>query len=86
MSTPTEERPVLLVTQKLSVVSGYRDVSLSRKSIHPFENKNTDRSSVAAGNIAVTKAFATHPKVLIAALNGPVIGLSAALIAHCDLI
>lgn len=42
--------------------------------------------TVAAGNIDATKAFITHPKILIAALNGPVIGLSAALVAHCDLI
>ncbi|KAF8457241.1 ClpP/crotonase-like domain-containing protein [Terfezia claveryi] len=37
-------------------------------------------------NIDVTKSFLTHPKLLIAALNGPAIGLSAALIAHCDFI
>lgn len=36
--------------------------------------------------IDVTEAFYTHPKILVAALNGPAIGLSAALVAHCDFI
>jgi peroxisomal 3,2-trans-enoyl-CoA isomerase len=40
----------------------------------------------AARNLGLTDTFWTHPKVLIAALNGPVIGLSAALVALCDLI
>lgn len=37
-------------------------------------------------NLNITHAFYTHPKILIAALNGPAIGLSAALIAHSDFI
>jgi len=37
-------------------------------------------------NIELTNAVYTHPKILITALNGPVIGLSAALIAHSDFI
>lgn len=34
----------------------------------------------------ITRAFYSHPKILIAALNGPAIGLSAALIAFADFI
>ncbi|KAG6032517.1 hypothetical protein E4U41_007220, partial [Claviceps citrina] len=34
----------------------------------------------------VTRAFAHHPKVLVAALNGPVVGLSAALVGWADFI
>lgn len=34
----------------------------------------------------VTEAFYSHPKLLIVALNGPVVGLTAALVAHADLI
>jgi len=41
---------------------------------------------VAANNLYVTRAFYKHPKILVTALNGPVIGLSAALIAHSDFI
>ncbi len=40
----------------------------------------------AANNLYVTRAFYTHPKILVTALNGPAIGLSAALIAHSDFI
>lgn len=37
-------------------------------------------------NLNITHAFYTHPKILITALNGPAIGLSAALIALSDFI
>ncbi|KAK5050544.1 hypothetical protein LTR84_003825 [Exophiala bonariae] len=36
--------------------------------------------------IEVTEAFYAHPKLLVAALNGPCVGLSAALVAHSDFI
>jgi peroxisomal 3,2-trans-enoyl-CoA isomerase len=39
-----------------------------------------------ANNLNITHAFYTHPKILITALNGPAIGLSAAIIAHSDFI
>jgi len=39
-----------------------------------------------SNNLNVTHAFYTHPKILITALNGPAIGLSAALIAFSDFI
>lgn len=34
----------------------------------------------------VTRQFYNHPKILVVALNGPAVGLSAALIAHADFI
>lgn len=37
-------------------------------------------------NIEITKAFYEHPKILVGALNGPAVGLSAALVAACDFI
>ncbi|KAH7017933.1 ClpP/crotonase-like domain-containing protein, partial [Macrophomina phaseolina] len=40
----------------------------------------------AAGNADVTKAFYEHPKVLVCALNGPAVGLTAALAAHADFV
>ncbi|TGZ80987.1 ClpP/crotonase [Ascodesmis nigricans] len=40
----------------------------------------------AANNIDVARAFYQHPKILIVALNGPAVGLSAALIAFADFI
>ncbi|KAK4167599.1 d3,d2-enoyl-CoA isomerase [Cladorrhinum sp. PSN259] len=42
--------------------------------------------SFVANNLNATHAFYTHPKILITALNGPVIGLSAALVSFSDFI
>jgi peroxisomal 3,2-trans-enoyl-CoA isomerase len=39
-----------------------------------------------SGNFNTTQAFYTHPKILVIALNGPVIGLSAALTGFADFI
>lgn len=41
---------------------------------------------MASQNLDITNAFYTHPKILITALNGPAIGLSAALISFSDFI
>lgn len=37
-------------------------------------------------NLNLTQAFYSHPKVLVVGLNGPVVGLSAAMVAHADFI
>lgn len=42
--------------------------------------------SFVANNLNATHAFYTHPKILVVALNGPVIGLSAALVSFADFI
>lgn len=42
--------------------------------------------SFVVNNMEITHAFYTHPKILITALNGPAVGLSAALIAYSDFI
>lgn len=47
--------------------------------------RETLRTFVAQ-NLDITNAFYTHPKILITALNGPAIGLSAALISFSDFI
>jgi len=39
-----------------------------------------------SNNLNITHAFYTHPKILVSALNGPAIGLSAAIIAFSDFI
>ena len=39
-----------------------------------------------AGNLNITRTFYAHPKILVVALNGPVVGLSAALIGFADFI
>jgi len=40
----------------------------------------------AANNIDVTRTFMHHPKILVVAMNGPAVGLSAALCAFADFI
>ena len=62
------------VSARTTVNDGVSDVR--RKTLRNF----------VAGNLEVTNAFYTHPKILITALNGPVVGLSAALISHSDFI
>jgi Delta3-Delta2-enoyl-CoA isomerase len=42
--------------------------------------------NVLAANADITHTFYSHPKILVVALNGPAVGLSAALIAHADFI
>ncbi|KAJ5248902.1 hypothetical protein N7468_000353 [Penicillium chermesinum] len=39
-----------------------------------------------ANNVDITRKFYNHSKILVAALNGPAVGLSAALVAHADFI
>lgn len=39
-----------------------------------------------ANEIEVNRAFYTHPKILVAALNGPAVGLHAGLLGHADFI
>lgn len=63
------------------------DVSISRDS-HSTGNEARRQwlSSFVAYNLDITNAFYTHPKILITALNGPAVGLSAALIAFSDFV
>ncbi|KAH7073438.1 ClpP/crotonase-like domain-containing protein [Paraphoma chrysanthemicola] len=42
--------------------------------------------SFVANNLHITHAFYSHPKILVTALNGPAVGLSAALIGFSDFI
>ncbi|TLS23823.1 hypothetical protein PpBr36_08789 [Pyricularia pennisetigena] len=39
-----------------------------------------------AYNLNITQAFYSHPKILVVGLNGPVVGLSAALVSFADFI
>ncbi|OAA56624.1 peroxisomal-enoyl-isomerase [Niveomyces insectorum RCEF 264] len=42
--------------------------------------------SFVANNLNIARAFYTHPKILVVGLNGPVVGLSAALVAFADFV
>lgn len=63
------------------------------KSTRPAaDNDNPDAArrelmrGFVANNLDITRSFYTHPKILVAALNGPTVGLSAALLGFCDFI
>lgn len=43
-------------------------------------------SRFVQNNLDMTKAFYEHPKILVVALNGPAIGLSAAFVGHADFV
>ena len=62
------------------------DVGGQKLSADDGENTRCFLRNFVANNFNITHAFYTHPKILITALNGPVVGLSAALIALSDFI
>lgn len=70
----------------LTSLSG-ADVTISRAGPeNPSEVHQYWLRSFLANNMNATHAFYTHPKILVTALNGPVVGLSAALVAFSDFI
>lgn len=62
------------------------DVSVGRSLSEHADVRRESLRSFVSNNLEVANAFYTHPKILVTALNGPVIGLSAALVAHSDFI
>ena len=50
------------------------------------EHTRLQLESFMSSNRFVNESFTTHRKILIACLNGPVIGLSASIILLCDLV
>lgn len=64
------------------------DVSTPRQSVgsDAHAERREILKSFVANNTDITRSFYTHPKILVAALNGPAVGLSAALVAHADFI
>jgi peroxisomal 3,2-trans-enoyl-CoA isomerase len=62
------------------------DVSVSRKQPPGTDLYRHFLTYTVASNLNLARAFYMHPKILVTALNGPVIGMSAAMIAYSDFI
>lgn len=81
-----EEVFVTVLTGKGRYFSAGADVSISRSQPEGTDLARHWLRNFVANNLNITHAFYTHPKILVTALNGPAIGLSAALIAFSDFI
>ncbi|EXJ79761.1 enoyl-CoA hydratase [Capronia epimyces CBS 606.96] len=81
---------ITVITGNGRFFSAGADVTLTRPGGGPGISKDQARNDIlrsfAANNLDITRSFYTHPKILIAALNGPTVGLSAALLGFCDFI
>ncbi|KZL67461.1 enoyl- hydratase isomerase [Colletotrichum incanum] len=77
---------ITVLTAKGRYFSAGADVTIARASpAGPDAHKHWLQSFVAF-NLNITQAFYSHPKILVVGLNGPVIGLSAALVSFADFI
>ncbi|KAL0931056.1 enoyl-CoA hydratase/isomerase [Colletotrichum truncatum] len=77
---------ITVLTGKGRYFSAGADVTIARASPSgPDAHKHWLQGFVAF-NLNITQAFYTHPKILVVGLNGPVIGLSAALVSFADFI
>ncbi|KAL8723820.1 MAG: hypothetical protein Q9181_007167 [Wetmoreana brouardii] len=77
---------ITVLTGKGRFFSAGADVSVNRSSGFDNEARRQWLGSFVANNLEITNAFYTHPKILVTALNGPAVGLSAALISFSDFI
>jgi peroxisomal 3,2-trans-enoyl-CoA isomerase len=62
------------------------DVQAPRPSTEVQDVQETYLRGFVANNIFLTHAFYTHPKILVVALNGPAVGLSAAITGFADFV
>ncbi|WPG98899.1 Hypothetical protein R9X50_00169900 [Acrodontium crateriforme] len=81
-----DEIQITVLTAKGRFFSAGADVAAPSKADEDDDIYRQWLRSFVADNLNTTQAFYSHPKILVTALNGPVIGLSAALIAFSDFI
>ncbi|KAL7900867.1 enoyl-CoA hydratase/isomerase like protein [Trichoderma sp. SZMC 28014] len=82
-----DEVYVTVLLGKGRFFSAGADVSIGRPNpTDPNEARKQLLQTFVAFNLNITEAFASHPKILVVGLNGPVVGLTAAIVAHADFI
>lgn len=81
---------VTVITGEGRFFSAGADVTTTRPGADSAQDKDAARGDIlrsfVANNLDITRSFYTHPKILVGALNGPTVGLSAALLGFCDFI
>lgn len=77
---------ITLLTAKGRYFSAGADVSSAQAAPSGEEVHMHWLRSFVAFNLNITQAFYSHPKILVVGLNGPVVGLSAALVAFADFV
>ncbi|KAI1618417.1 enoyl-CoA hydratase [Exophiala viscosa] len=81
---------VTVLTGNGRFFSAGANVTTTRPGGDPNVSKDEARGDILRGfvsnNLDITRSFYTHPKILVGALNGPTVGLSAALLGFCDFI
>ncbi|GAA5838842.1 hypothetical protein JCM3766R1_004225 [Sporobolomyces carnicolor] len=81
-----DEVKITVLTGKGDFFSAGADVKAARASFEDPEARINSLKRLTEGNMDLGRSFYQHSKVLVAALNGPAIGLSAGLLGHVDLI
>ncbi|KAF1946543.1 peroxisomal d3,d2-enoyl-CoA isomeras-like protein [Clathrospora elynae] len=78
---------ITILTGNGRFFSAGADVSFgTQTSPSALDDRQKWLNTFVSNNLHITHAFYTHPKILITALNGPAVGLSAALIAFSDFV
>ncbi|KAJ5092376.1 hypothetical protein NUU61_007246 [Penicillium alfredii] len=78
---------ITVITGTGRFFSAGADVTISRPNGNLSTSVRRDLvRSFVSNNVDITRTFYNHTKILVFALNGPAVGLSAALAAHADFI
>nr|POE93040.1 3,2-trans-enoyl-coa isomerase [Quercus suber] len=77
---------ITVLTAKGRFFSAGADVTASTDVVEGRDDYQRWLQDFVPNNLHNTQAFYAHPKILVTALNGPAVGLSAALTAHSDFV